>query len=157
MSETHHKQNLRTGPAVGTLLVPGPTGTIGPKVIVQEKRLRTRPCPFLGIHGFTTFLKVRFHDFLMLFFFIKNIYLFIAAMGLHCCTQAFSSCSEGGSSSLGCAGFSLQWVLLLWSTGSRAAGFTVYGAWVQQLQPEGSKVWLRRCGTRLCASCPCGK
>ena len=55
----------------------------------------------------------------------------MAAMGLHCCTQAFSSCSEGGSSSLGCAGFSLQWVLLLWSTGSRAAGFTVYGAWVQ--------------------------
>ena len=59
-------------------MVPGPTGTIGPKVIVQEKQLRTRPCPFLGIHGFTTFLKVRFHDFLMLFFSLKIfIYLWL--------------------------------------------------------------------------------
>ena len=34
------------------------------------------------------------------FFLIKFIYLFIylilAALGLHCCTQAFSSCSERG-------------------------------------------------------------
>ena len=71
MSETHHKWNLRIGPAVGTLLVLGPVGTIGPKVTVQEKQLRTRPCPFLGIHGFTTFLKVSFHDFLCIFFHLK--------------------------------------------------------------------------------------
>ena len=31
------------------------------------------------------------------FFFINLfIYLFLAALGLHCCTQAFSSCSEQG-------------------------------------------------------------
>ena len=40
------------------------------------------------------------------------IYLFWAALGLCCCTRAFSSCSEwGGYSSLWCAGFSLQWLL----------------------------------------------
>ena len=26
----------------------------------------------------------------------KFIYLFLAALGLRCCTRAFSSCSEGG-------------------------------------------------------------
>ena len=32
-----------------------------------------------------------------LFFFLnKFIYLFLAALGLHCCSQAFSSCSEWG-------------------------------------------------------------
>ena len=39
-------------------------------------------------------------------------YLFLTALGLHCCTQAFFS--------LQCTGFSLLWVLLLQSTGSRA-------------------------------------
>ena len=28
--------------------------------------------------------------------FIYFIYLFLAALGLHCCTQAFSSCGERG-------------------------------------------------------------
>ena len=30
------------------------------------------------------------------FFFFKKLYLFLAALGHHCCTQAFSSCSEWG-------------------------------------------------------------
>ena len=38
-------------------------------------------------------------------------------LGLCCCVQAFSSCDEGGYSSLRCAGFLLGW-LLLWGTGS---------------------------------------
>ena len=32
--------------------------------------------------------------------------------------------ASGGYSSLWCAGFSLRWLLLLWSTGSRRAGFS---------------------------------
>ena len=34
----------------------------------------------------------------MLFFFLINkfIYLFLAALGLRCCAQAFSSCGEWG-------------------------------------------------------------
>ena len=37
-----------------------------------------------------------------------------------------------GYSSLQCVGFSLRWLLLLWSTGSRHAGFSSCGTWAQQ-------------------------
>ena len=37
--------------------------------------------------------------------------------------------ASGGYSSLWCAGFSLQWLLLLRSTGSRRAGFSSCGTW----------------------------
>ena len=30
------------------------------------------------------------------FFFFKLIYLFLAVLGLHCCSQTFSSCDERG-------------------------------------------------------------
>ena len=30
------------------------------------------------------------------FFLYKFIYLFLAALGLHCCAQSFSSCGEQG-------------------------------------------------------------
>ena len=36
-----------------------------------------------------------------------------------------------GYSSLRCTGFSLQWLLLLRSTGSRLTGFSSCGSWVQ--------------------------
>ena len=54
--------------------------------------------------------------------FVKK-YLFLAALGLHCCTWA-SSIS---------AGFSLQWRLLLQNTGPSMHG-------LQQLLPVGSVV-----------------
>ena len=54
--------------------------------------------------------------------FFKN--LFLAVIGLHCCTQAFSSAERQGYSSLWCLGFSLWWLLLLQSTGPRSAGFS---------------------------------
>ena len=54
---------------------------------------------------------------------------FFAALRLCCCTRAFSSCGEqGGYSSLQCACFSLRWLLLLWSTGSRRVGFSSCGS-----------------------------
>ena len=43
-----------------------------------------------------------------------------------------------GYSSLRCAGFSLQWLLLLRSTGSRPTGFSSCGTWAQEL-------WLAGC------------
>ena len=43
----------------------------------------------------------------------------MAALGLHCCARAFSSCRERGYSSLWCTCFSLRWLLLVWSTSSR--------------------------------------
>ena len=47
------------------------------------------------------------------------IFLFLAALGLHRCTQAFSSWGKWGLLS-GCSGFSFQWLLLFLSMGSRA-------------------------------------
>ena len=58
----------------------------------------------------------------------KSIYLFSAVPGLHCCTRAFSSCSQQGLPSAGdaqtshCGAFSLQ------STGSRHTGFSSCGS-----------------------------
>ena len=57
----------------------------------------------------------------LLFFKNKFIYLFLAALGFLCCTRAFSGC---GYSLLRCTGFSLRWLLLLWSTGSRLTDFS---------------------------------
>ena len=65
----------------------------------------------------------------ILFYVLKILFiLFLAALGLCCCTRAFSSCSERGYFSLQCAGVSLQWLLLLWSMGSRRAGFSSCGS-----------------------------
>ena len=65
---------------------------------------------------------------LFFFFNFYLFYLFLAALGLRCCTQAFSSCSKRGYSLLRCAGLSLQWLLLLQSMGSRCAGFSSCGS-----------------------------
>ena len=54
----------------------------------------------------------------MLFFKKKkiNFYLFLAVLGLHCCMQIFSSCSERGLLLIMVQGFSLQ--RLLWLQGT---------------------------------------
>ena len=39
--------------------------------------------------------------------------------------------ASGGYSSLRCAGFSLRWLLLLWSMGSRHTGFSSCSTWAQ--------------------------
>ena len=62
--------------------------------------------------------------------FWKCVYYFLAVMGLHCCTQAFSSCSDGGSSWLLFVRFSLWWLLL------QSAGL---GMWVQSLRLRGCR------------------
>ena len=66
---------------------------------------------------------------ILYFFFNKFIYLFylfifgcvgfIAARGLSLVA------ASGGCSSLRCVGFSLRWLLLLWSTGSRCTGSVI--------------------------------
>ena len=47
--------------------------------------------------------------------------------------------SSGGYSLLRCVGFSLRWLLLLQSTGSRHVGFRSCGKWAQQLWLAGSR------------------
>ena len=65
--------------------------------------------------------------FIYLFFIYLSIYLwlhwvFIAVYGLSL------AAASGCYSLLWCAGFSLRWLLLLWSTGSRHAGFSSCGS-----------------------------
>ena len=62
----------------------------------------SNPCPCIGrrilIHCATREVLIEYFYLFIYLFIYKNylIYLFLAALGLHCCTQAFSSCSEPG-------------------------------------------------------------
>ena len=70
------------------------------------------------------------------FFFINLlIYLFIfGCIGSSLLCAGFSLAAvSGGYSSLRCVGFSLQWLLLLQSVGSRHTGFSSCGTQAQQL------------------------
>ena len=64
----------------------------------------------------------------------------LAALCLRCCTQAFSSCSERWLLYLQFAGFSLQWLLLLWSIGFRCIGFSNCSTQALRLWLEGLRV-----------------
>ena len=77
-------------------------------------------------------------QYLVFFKFISFIYLFLAALGLRYCAQAFLVAASGGYSSLRCAGFSFRWLLLLQSMGSRRAGFSSCGTRAQQLWLAGT-------------------
>ena len=69
----------------------------------------------------------------ILFTFLINLFIylfwlrwvFIAARGLSLVA------ASRGYSSLQCAGFSLRWLLLLWSTGCRRMGFSSCDTWAQ--------------------------
>ena len=83
----------------------------------------SNPCPLhwqadsqpLRHQGSPDFFKYKFTYFI-LFIYFWLCWVFVAACGLSLVA------ASGGYSSLQCAGFSLQWLLLLWSTGSRHAG-----------------------------------
>ena len=65
----------------------------------------------------------------LLHIYILFIYLFLAALSLHCCTQAFSSCSERGLTlccsvwASHCGGFSCG----AWALGTRASVVVALG------------------------------
>ena len=66
------------------------------------------------------------------FFFFNYLFiLFLAALSLHCPRRLSLVAASGGYSSLWCAGFSLRWLLLLQSTGSRRVGFSSCGTRAQ--------------------------
>ena len=66
-----------------------------------------------------------------LMYFYLYIYLFLAALGHHCCEWTFSSCSEWSLLFIWCAlGSCLWWLLLLQSTSSRLVGFSTC-CWAQ--------------------------
>ena len=89
-----------------------------------------------GVHVVTLppwhrdFLRLCFHGWPTLsdFFFFNLFWLrwvLVAVRGLSLVA------ASGGYSSLWCAGFSLRWLLLLWSTGSRCTGFSSCGTRAQ--------------------------
>ena len=67
------------------------------------------------------FFKNKFIYFIYFYFWLP--WVFVAARGLSLVA------ASGGCSSLWCVGFSLRWLLLLWSTGSRHLGFSSCGLW----------------------------
>ena len=84
---------------------------------------RLMPCPWLAHHLLLM---------LMLFFFLINLFIYFWL-----CWIIVAACElplvvlSGGYSSLWCAGFSLRWLLLLRSMGSRCTGLSSCGAWAQ--------------------------
>ena len=62
------------------------------------------------------------YKFIYLFIYFWLCWVFVAARGLSLVA------ASRGYSSLWCAGFSLRWLLLLWSTGSRRMGFSSCGS-----------------------------
>ena len=77
--------------------------------------------------------RMKKKDMAFVLFFFKYIYLFIfgCVRSLLLCAGFSLVVASGGYSSLRCAGFSLSWLLLLRSTGSRHAGFSSCGTWAQ--------------------------
>ena len=74
------------------------------------------------------------NSFALIFFFFNNeqnsfICLSLVALGPGCYAWALPGCGKQGCSSLRAAGFSLQWLLLFRSTGSKAMGFSSCGNW----------------------------
>ena len=83
----------------------------------------TLPLHLQGLHVYTIYICVS-----ILFFFFLSIYLFLAALGLHCCTRASSSC---GAQASHCGGFS-------------CCGARALGAWASVVATRG----LSSCGSR---------
>ena len=73
-------------------------------------------------------------------FFFFNYLLILAALVFVAVCRLSLVAASGGYSSLRCTGFSLLWLLLLQSTGSRRAGFSSCSTWAQQLRRKGSVV-----------------
>ena len=62
-------------------------------------------------------------------FIFLNFILFLAALGLHCCTRDFPSCGERGLLFVAVHGLLIAVASLGQSTGSRCTGFSSCGAW----------------------------
>ena len=65
----------------------------------------------------------------------------MAELGFHCYVWAFSCYGERGLLQLRCTGFSLQWLLSLWSMGSRYAGFSSCGSQALECRLSSCGTW----------------
>ena len=87
-------------------------------------------------HGEIFFFLINLFIYLFIYFWLH--WVFVAA-----CRLSLVAAS-GGYSSLRCVGFSLGWLLLLWSTGSRRMGFSSCGSQglERRLSSCGARAWL---------------
>ena len=69
--------------------------------------------------------------FILIFYFCFNLFYFWLRWVFGAACGLSPVAASGGYSSLQCAGFSLQWLLLLRSMGSRCAGFRNCGTRAQ--------------------------
>ena len=60
---------------------------------------------------------------LFIYFWLRWVFVAVRRLSLVAVSRGYSS--------LWCAGFSSPWLLLLWSMGSRCAGFSSCGTWAQ--------------------------
>ena len=82
----------------------------------------------------TSRLAFTFCAFASVWYFFLNLFILFIYFWLHwvfVAARAFSSCGKRGLLFVGCMGFSFQWLLLLWSMGSRRAGFSSCGTCAQ--------------------------
>ena len=95
--------------------------------VFQKPKMPKQSCKTCVLY--ILFFKNKF--ILFIYFWLR--WVFVAAHGL-----SLAEVSRGYSS-LQCAGFSLQWLLLLRSRGSRLVGFSSCGTQAQQLWLAGSR------------------
>ena len=113
---------LRVLPISTSACIPGNPQAQRCAVISPTGSLFTRLCGLArcGLPSCSFFFFLIFK-----FFYFWLRWVFFAVRGLSLVA------ASGGYSSLRCVGFSLRWLLLLRSTGSRRMGFSSCGAWAQ--------------------------
>ena len=99
----------------------------GLQCINEWKALRLGPATWYALSEAHLFIYLFIHLFIHLFLaFYKLINIWMHWVFVATCRLSLVAVS-GGYSSLQCAGFSLWWLLFLWSMGSRQAGFSSCG------------------------------
>ena len=116
---------------------------------ILRRRHKSKPYDCrLGNGFFCLFILFYFKFIYFIYIYFWLHWVFIAACGLSLVAVS------GGYSLLQCVGFSLRWLLLLWSTGSRRTGFSSCGARASAVVARG----LSSCGLRAleCRLSSCG-
>ena len=80
-----------------------------------------------GIQCF--FFKINFMLFISFYFWLYWVFVAVHRLSLVAASRGYSLFL--------CAGFSLRWLLLLWSMGSRCVGFSSCGTWVSVVVAHG--------------------